>query len=139
SSAPAVAGDTVYVGGWEELYAFSTETGDTKWTFLAEHKSDYNLQDPTVVDGTVYFGGSGGSSNFYAVDSKMGQEKWKVKLSGVTSYVPTVYDGIVYIGTFNVHEHSDTYNDTYLYALDSKTGQERWKFKATGGGIEGVA
>jgi eukaryotic-like serine/threonine-protein kinase len=126
-SSPAVAGDTVYIGGLEELYALSAETGDTKWTFLAEHKSDNFLQDPIVVDGTVYFGGEGNvSSNFYALDSTTGQEKWKVKLSGTTGSVTTVYDGIVYIGTYNL----DDLTDTYLYALDSKTGQERWKFKA---------
>jgi outer membrane protein assembly factor BamB len=135
TSAPAVAGDTVYVGGWEELYALSAETGDTKWTFQAEQKSDYYLDDPIVVGGTVYFGGEGNIySNFYALDSKTGQEKWKVKLSGTTRSIATVYDGIVYIGTFNV----DDITDTYLYAIDSKTGQEKWKFKAKGRGIAGA-
>jgi outer membrane protein assembly factor BamB len=134
ASAPAITGDTVYIGGWEELYAISTQTGKIEWIFYAEPGSGDGLYaDPAVDAGTIYFGGA---NHFYAVDSKTGQENWKVKLSGWPRSVPTVYDGLVYIGTFNV----DNVTDTYLYALDSKTGQEKWKFKAPaeGGGIAGA-
>jgi outer membrane protein assembly factor BamB len=132
TSAPAVAGDTVYVGGWEELYAMKADTGGVRWIFRPERGSDDSYyEDPVVEDGTVYFGGW---SYFYALDIETGRELWKVKLSGVTRSVPTVYDGIVYIGTFqpSLELSAD------LHAFDSKSGQELWKLKATGGGIGGA-
>lgn len=132
TSAPAVAGDTVYAGGWEVLYALSTDTGEVKWIFRPESGSDDSyFNDPVVTDGTVYFGAW---RHFYALDSETGREKWKLKLSGATRSVPTVYDETIYIGTFS----PDIQGEGYLYALDSKTGQEKWKLKATAGGIAGA-
>jgi|GEM_PF-1460406 len=132
ASAPAVGGGTVYIGGWEQLYALSTDTGQVKWIFQPGSGSDdSNYMDPVVDDGSVYFGGW---NYFYAVDSKTGQEKWKLKLSGVTRSVPVVYNGTIYVGTFR----PDVRDEGYLYALDSKTGQEKWKLEATGGGIGGA-
>jgi outer membrane protein assembly factor BamB len=132
TSAPAVAGDTVYVGGWEELYALSADTGVLKWIFHPESGSDDRyFFDQIIDDGTVYFGSW---SHVYALNSKTGQEKWKLKLDGVTRSVPTVYDGTVYVSTFS----PDISEAAYLYALDSKTGQEKWNLKATGGGIGGA-
>lgn len=132
TSAPAIAGDVVYIGGWEELYAFSTDTGELKWIFQPESGSDDTYySDPVVYGGTVYFGGW---HNLYALDSHTGQEKWKLKLSGNIITVPTLYDGLIYVGTYS----PDGRDDTYLYALDSMTGQEKWKLKATGDGIGGA-
>src|SRR5207249_3756302 len=90
TSAPAVAGDTVYVGGLEQFYALSTETGGLKWGFPAKQGDEVFLEAPTVADGTVYVGGE---KNFYALDSKTGQEKWEFKLSGWARSAPVVYDG----------------------------------------------
>jgi eukaryotic-like serine/threonine-protein kinase len=132
TSAPAVAGDTVYVGGWEELYALTIDKGYIRWSFRPEGGSDDSYyKDPAVVDGTVYFGSR---KYFYALDIETRREKWKIKLSGTTKSVPTVYDGIVYVGT--VIPGSDA--DAYLHALDTKTGQEKWKLNATRGGIGGA-
>ena len=132
TSAPAVAGDTLYVGGWEKLFALKADTGGVKWIFeLGSGSDDSPLDDPVVEAGTVYFGGW---NHFYALDGETGQQKWKVELSGVARSVPTVYDGIVYIGTFepNIDLSAD------LHAFDSKSGQELWNLKATGGGIGGA-
>src|SRR5436190_23998943 len=105
TSSPSITGDTVYIGGWEELYAISTQTGEIEWIFYPEPGSeDGYYADPAVDAGTIYFGGG---NHFYAVDSKTGQEKWKVKLSGWPRSVPTVYDGTVYIETINVDKVHD--------------------------------
>jgi outer membrane protein assembly factor BamB len=65
-----------------------------------------------VVDGIVYFGCR--DSNFYAVDARTGQQKWKFNNKG--SWViasPAVRDGKVYFAT------SDS---GLFYALDAKSG-----------------
>lgn len=131
TSAPAIAGDMVYVGAWEELYALNTGTGKVRWKFKPERGSDDSYYaDPVVDGGTVYFGGR---NHFYALDSETGQEKWKFELGGVTRSVPTVYNGNIYIATFR----PDNRKAAYLYALDNETGQEKWRLEAAGGGIGG--
>lgn len=132
TSAPAIAGDTVYVGAWEELYALRSDTGEVRWHFKEGQGSDDGYYvDPVVDGGTVYFGVR---HNFYALDSQNGQERWKLTLSGVAASVPAVYEETVYIGTYS----ADGRDDTYLYALDSHNGQERWKHKVSGNGIRGA-
>jgi len=127
NSAPAIAGNLIFVGAWEAFYALDHDTGQVKWTFRPESGSkDGYYESPTVNDGIVYFGGW---HEFYAIDSKTGREKWKLKLSGIITSVPVVYDGTVYIGTYT----PDGREDTYLYAIDSKTGREKWKVSAIGG------
>ena len=68
-----------------------------------------------MVDGTVYVGGE---NNFYALDSKTGQEKWKVNVpdGGLVGSV-AIADGAVYMST---------YKD--VRALDAKSGQEKWRY-----------
>lgn len=132
TAAPAVAGNTLYLGGWEILYALNIDTGTFEWSYLPESGSDDRyFFDPVVDSGTLYFGGW---HHFYAIDTESRHEKWKVKLDAITRSVPTVYEGIVYVGTFS----PDIQGSGYLYALDSKTGQEQWKLKATDGGIVGA-
>jgi outer membrane protein assembly factor BamB len=131
-SAPAVVSNTVYVGVWEALYAINSDTGEVNWIYRLENGSDDTYYgDPVVYAGTVYFGGR---KYFYALDSKTGREKWKVNLSATPSSVPTVYDGIIYVGTFT----PGGTHTPYLYALDGETGQEKWKVKITGQGISGA-
>jgi eukaryotic-like serine/threonine-protein kinase len=132
TSAPAVAGDTVYIGAREQFCAIDTDTGLVRWIFQPEKgSSDSPFDDPIVEDGIVYFGGW---NYFHALDIETGREKWKAELSGIARSVPSVYDGTVYIGTFEPNIELSA----YLHAFDSKTGQERWKFKAEGGGIGGA-
>jgi outer membrane protein assembly factor BamB len=132
TSAPAIAGDTVYAGGWVEFYALSAETGAVKWIFRpAGGAEDGYYSDPIVYGGTVYVGLR---HNLYAVDSHNGQEIWQRKLSGATTSVGVVYDDVIYVGTYS----ADDREDTYLYAIDSHNGQELWKFKTSGGGIGGA-
>ena len=131
TSAPAIAGGTVYVGGWEELYALTTDTGQVQWIFRpAGGADDGYYSDPVVYGGMVYFGGR---RNLYALDSQNGRKKWHLQLSGVISSGVAVYDDVIYIGT----NSPDDRDDTYLYALDSQNGQEIWKLKVTGAGIRG--
>ncbi|HUS14131.1 MAG TPA: PQQ-binding-like beta-propeller repeat protein [Chloroflexia bacterium] len=132
TSAPAIAGDLLYIGAWEALYAVRPETGLVQWIFQAESRSDDSFYgDPVVEGGTVYFAAW---KSLLAVDSASGRQKWKHELSGLAVAVPTVYQGSIYIATYT----PDDRETPYIYALDSATGQEKWKLRAPGIGITGA-
>jgi len=105
-----VADGVVYVGSsdWFRLNAIDAETGELVWYFNT--KGD-PWSSPAVADGVVYIGATGGY--LYAVDTKTGQELWKVRTApalvtvdpvrfdgGVVSS-PTVVDGVVYFGSLD--------------------------------------
>ncbi|MBN2224508.1 MAG: PQQ-binding-like beta-propeller repeat protein [Deltaproteobacteria bacterium] len=50
---------------------------------------------------------------------------WKFKVPAVILGSPTIADGIVYVGSFDMH----------VYAIDAATGVEKWRFK-TGNWVE---
>ncbi len=81
---------------------------------------------PTVVEGTVYIGGTVGVS---ALSATTGERDWTRPTDGVVVGAPTVVDGTVYAGTATVGGNAD------LYALDSETGQQRWTTTADGLGL----
>ena len=61
-SAPAIAGDTVYVGSYDKnLYAIDYQTGRQLWQFRAES----GVSSPAIDDGIVYVGTEDGT--FYAL------------------------------------------------------------------------
>lgn len=101
-TAPVVAGDAVYLHGHpNQLVAFSTGTGETRWTFEmgARPGSDTEVSHPpaystpTVVGDTVYVGG--GNVEFRATDGE----------------------------TTHVADH------LYLYAIDRASGEVRWRLR----------
>lgn len=135
TTAPAMANNTIYVGGWDTFYALSASTGAVKWAFLQQPGEGLDpgyYANPVVAGGSVYFGGW---HKFYALNSETGQEKWKLKLDGIVKSVPLVYDDTIYFGTSS----PDGLATTYFYALDSENGQEKWKVRTTGDGIVGSA
>jgi outer membrane protein assembly factor BamB len=56
-TAPAIAGETVFVSSGSTLYAIDLETGEAAWSYPA---GDRILTSPAVVDGVVYFGSRDG-------------------------------------------------------------------------------
>ncbi|WP_394741851.1 PQQ-binding-like beta-propeller repeat protein [Natronococcus roseus] len=67
---PAVAGDTVYVGG-EGLTALDAASGEVRWTTALEGGESTS---PTVADGTVYLVADG---ELLAVDAADGDVEWR--------------------------------------------------------------
>ena len=54
NSSPAVAGDFVYVGGWDNnVYCLNASSGAQIWTFATHGHVN---SSPAVVDGVVYVG-----------------------------------------------------------------------------------
>jgi outer membrane protein assembly factor BamB len=117
---PAVAGDTVYFGGYY-LYAVDTQTGEQKWEF----ETAGEMRSPAIGDdGTVYFGIM--NDYLYAVDGQTGEEKWKIKLGGIPAS-PAIANGTVYVSFSGLPSYGR------LYAVDIDTRQERWHSMLTGG------
>lgn len=119
-SAPAVAGDTIFVvSNGENVYALDAGTGKEKWKFnIKGHQWDVD-SEPAVVDGVVYFSSLNGS--LYALDIGDKRIKWVFASKGLLT--TSAFDkDTVYIGG----------EKGVLHAIDAKTGQEKWNFKAKG-------
>ncbi len=71
---------------------------------------------PAVADGVLYFGS--GDGNFYALDARTGQERWRFRTAGGIFSSAAIAAGAAYFAS----------RDGYLYALDVGTGKQRWKF-----------
>jgi outer membrane protein assembly factor BamB len=119
-SAPAVAGDTLYLESTEGvLYALDAKSGREKWRYSAKDEHWAVGPSPAVADGVIYFTGLGGSLN--ALDMQTRQPKWIFKGKGALT-PPTLTESTVYVGS----------EKGYLYALDKKSGEEQWNFKVKG-------
>ncbi|MDX6711466.1 MAG: eukaryotic-like serine/threonine-protein kinase [Blastocatellia bacterium] len=117
-SAPAVAGDTLYLESTEGiLYALDARTGREKWRYSAKDEHWTVGASPAVADGMIYFTGLAGNLN--ALDMKTRQPKWVFKSKG-TLTAPTVTESTIYVGS----------EKGFIYALDKKSGEEQWNFKA---------
>jgi outer membrane protein assembly factor BamB len=126
-SRPAAADGLVYFTSDDNyLYALEAQTGKEVWRFdmgkglhprgALEVRWDYMQSSPAIAEGIVYVGSA--NPNFYAVDARTGQEKWRFKASFYVRSSPAVVDGVVYFGDW----------DRNVYALDAQTGQEKWSF-----------
>lgn len=108
----AVTPQAVYYSGRDGLYALDEETGERRWQF----ETQAGAAEPTVADGTVYFGTALDGRYLYAIDTENGEEVWHYQFPQVMrgdAYYggiytsPVVVDNAVYIRA----------NDGYLYAL----------------------
>lgn len=123
SLSPAVAGDTVYTCGTEDVYAIDARDGTQQW-----HQTitdGYTIATaPTVGDGQVYVGTSPSVSSsagglLYALDESSGRVQWTLEAiteNGKFKSEPIVDNRIVYT--------SDDRGN--IYAIDSRTGEGEW-------------
>jgi outer membrane protein assembly factor BamB len=132
-SPPAVADNTVYVGGMHTFYALDSRTGLIRWQYAPEDATDGTfLISPTVVEGVVY---SGGWHRLYALNATTGREIWKVRFNGEIVGMPVISDDTIYIGTNSL----DGREVGAFYALDIKSGRGFWTIKAGDFGVGGGA
>jgi outer membrane protein assembly factor BamB len=108
---PTAAGGLVYEldeGG--NMLAFNQNTVAISWSTPIGHQ--YNdASNATVVNGTLYVGGS--DSSLYALNASTGAIEWKIN-TVVNPGSPTVAGGVVYFA-------SDK-----LYAVNASTGAQLW-------------
>jgi len=118
---PAVAGDMVYVGGYDgRLRIYSN--GLEKARYPAEETASVGniVGGPVLGRGNVYFGTSKGE--VFALDAVSLAKKWQFSADGKVWASPVLVDDTIYISSM----------DDYLYALNADTGAEIWHFAAGG-------
>jgi len=120
---PAVAGDLVYIGGYNgKIYAFDSSSLDTRWIYPREGNLQPIVGGAEVAQGMVYISSCGGT--VYALDAATGNKQWEFQAEDKIWSTPAVEGNMLYIGSF----------DKKLYALDATDGSKKWEFE-TGGGI----
>ena len=127
-AAPVVAGDSVYVVGFDGLVALDAASGSERWRQPAEVRLDNAglrpVGAPAVAGGTVYVVDLAGT--LAALDAATGEERWRTELPGIggdsRAPGPVTADGIVYVAG----------GEGLLFALDGTTGQELWRFDVGG-------
>jgi outer membrane protein assembly factor BamB len=123
-SSPLLVGNRLYVGDWQgTVYAFSTSTGSTEWTF----QTGGPIKGALAWFGDRVFIGSY-DGHVYALSASTGRLIWRAFGNGRRTFysTPAVAYGRVYIGS----------TDANVYSLGADTGDLRWSYR-TGGYVYG--
>ena len=101
-SAPAVAGDRLYIGDTlGKLYGVDAITGEEQWQFQAE---DGIVASPVAVGDLVAFGDKSGW--FYGLNRHDGTEIWRLQLSDSIRVSPVYAEGRLLVRTEDGQLHS---------------------------------
>jgi outer membrane protein assembly factor BamB len=115
---PAVYNGVVFMGNFGlkgNFYALDSKTGAQRWKYPA-----ITATNATVYENQVFFGGYEQSTPYlYCLEVTTGKLIWKYKFDGAINSSPTIYNGLIYIGSLNGK----------LYAIDAKSGQKKWEFE----------
>ena len=118
---PAVAGDLVYIGGYNgKFYAFNSSTLGIRWVYPREGNLEPIVGGSVVAQGKVYFGDSDGK--VYALDAATGDKQWEFEAGGKTWSTPIIDGDTLFFGSF----------DNKLYALNAADGSRKWEFETEG-------
>jgi len=118
---PAVAGDLVYVAGYNgRIYAVSASTRLSQDKDVNEANPEPIIGAPVVVGDRLYLGSADGS--VYALDGASLEKEWEFATGGKVWSTPVIDDDTLYIGSF----------DKKLYALDAGDGDKKWDFETEG-------
>lgn len=119
--APAVAGELVYVGGYDgRLRVY--KGGAEQASYPAEETAAVGaiVGGPVLGRGSVYFGTARGE--VFALDATTLLKKWQFKTGDQIWSSPLLNGDTLYV----------TSMDSRLYALDADTGAEKWHLEAGG-------
>jgi outer membrane protein assembly factor BamB len=113
---PAVAGELVYVGGYNgKVYAVNASSGALRWVYPREGTLQAIVGGVITALDRLYFACADGK--VYALDAETGDKQWEFATGGKIWATPAIDGETLYIGSF----------DKKLYALDAITGQEKWE------------
>lgn len=109
-ASPAVAGDTVFIGGGDHLYAIHAEDGEVLWRVRTDGQV---TSTPAVGDAVVYIPGA---TTVFAIDGR-GSVQWRHTIGSRIVADPVVTPSGVLVAS-----------DAVLRALD-QSGEVRWNFE----------
>ncbi len=117
SGSPTIADGVVYAGaGDRRLYAVNAATGALVWRIQMDGDDAWL----TEAGGVIY---ASGGSDLLAVDAATGNVLWRHDVGPVYYSIPSVVDGVVYVGSWG----------RSLHAIDAVTGELRWRYDTDGG------
>jgi len=120
---PAVAGDLVYIGGYNgKVYAYNSSTLSVRWVYPREGNLEPIVGGLVIAQGRVYFGGSDGKLS--ALDAATGDKQWEFETGDKIWSTPAVDGDTLFTGSF----------DNKLYALNAADGSRKWQVE-TGGAV----
>jgi outer membrane protein assembly factor BamB len=127
---PAVAGDLVYIGGYNgKIYAFDSSSLQKRWVYPSEGNLQPIIGGTVVALGNVYFSvydSDDKVGKVYALNAITGIKVWESSPTGDKIWsTPVVNDGTVYVNSF----------DKKLYALNATTGEKKWETVEIGGAL----
>lgn len=108
----AIAGDAVYLGGFDHFYALDLATGEVKWKQPSE--AGFKAA-PAVRDNRVYIGDLDGKFRCY--DAADGKLLWEHATEAEIDSGANFYHDKVLVGS----------QDATLYCLDAASGKLVWK------------
>ncbi len=121
---PAVAGDLVYVSGYNgKIYAINHNSGVLRWVYPREGNFEPVVGGPVVAGDKVYIGGSDGRVS--ALNAATGDIEWEFQAGDKIWSTPVIDGETLYVGSF----------DKKLYALDVTNGSKKWAPFETEGAI----
>lgn len=115
---PAVAGDLVYIGGYNgKIYAFNSSSLEMRWVYPRDGSLQPIVGGPVVAQDKVYIGCADGK--VYALDAATGDPEWDSPFETKDKIwsTPAIDGDALYIGSF----------DKKLYAIDAITGKAKWQ------------
>jgi PGF-pre-PGF domain-containing protein len=118
-SSPAVAGNMVYIGAYDEkVHALNATTGAEIWNYTT---GDDIPATPLIVDDLVIIGSY--DYKIYALNKNTGAHIWNYTTEGDIGSSAAVDDDMVFVGS----------DDGKLYALNKTTGELIWNYTTRGG------
>jgi outer membrane protein assembly factor BamB len=119
---PAVAGDYIYVGGYNgKIYSYSIAKQSLNTSVALDADDSKPIVGGVAASGGKVFVGSS-NGNLYALDGGTLAQLWKFGTGSKIWCTPAVDNGTVFVGSF----------DKKVYALDEATGAKKWSFDAKG-------
>jgi outer membrane protein assembly factor BamB len=117
-STPLIADGTVFIGGWNAIYAVRLENGQELWTQDIDHNAGF--VSPALSGDFIHFGelgiDTGAISTFKRSD---GSKKWRRDIRPNSSVITA--DGRLYV-------HGIKDGTDQLYGIDAETGSTEWTF-----------
>ena len=94
-SSPAIAGDSLYVGGHDHnMYAINAIDGNLRWSFQA---GEAIWAPPLVVKDRLIFGDGDGS--LYSLVRETGEPEWHLSLGSPIKVAPTLVNDLLIVRT----------------------------------------